>query len=430
MDTANHNSLAFSNTPDAEPEGTFDAVITAVALFRVQAETKKHNQRGVALQAQGNLHGAIAAYDHALALNPHFPEARFNRAVACLALGDTAGALTDCNKALELNPAFANAWNARGAVRSDLDDLAGAIADFDEALRLNPHLAAAYNNRGVARKTQGDLHGALADFDGAIRLQPNYAEAYSNRGSARTSVDDLAGAEADFQCALALAPDNANAHARRGVLLQRQKNWSAALAEYDYALKLHPRLFWVYILRGNTRYHIGDWRGLCADYKTAFMLQPERAANLVLRTLGPGLASGPAEALRDCEEHLRQAPDDPMSHARRGLLLMMSQRDSEATGEFEFCQTGYPEAKPYLELLVEHVKRLRKCEDRRRETGDVAPDEAWERCIDESQEPSVESGAPVYATVSRQYACGDSRGIRALRASPAEQMVFVGRASP
>jgi hypothetical protein len=74
MNPFDHAILAFSSVTDSwAPLDDFDSVITTVALVRVQSEMQRHNQRGVRLQAQKKLHAAIAEYDRALALNPHFP---------------------------------------------------------------------------------------------------------------------------------------------------------------------------------------------------------------------------------------------------------------------------------------------------------------------------------------------------------------------
>ncbi len=161
------------------------------------------------------------------------------------------------------------------------------------------------------------------------------------------------------------APNNANAHLRRGMVLQKRKDMPAAIAEYDHALRIDARLFTAYVLRGNARYHCGDWRGLCADYKAAFALQPDRSAAVVVRTLLPQPADGDVRAaLIDCEEHLQRDAHDPISRARRGLLLLYCGRADEARAELAQCQARYSEAAPYLELIVTHIKRIAAAEVR------------------------------------------------------------------
>ena len=105
----------------------------------------------------------------------------FLRGLARHELGDLAGAIADYDQAIALKPNDAVAYNSRGNARRTQGDLAGAIADYDQAIALKPDDAVAYNSRGNARRTQGDLAGAIADYDQAIALKPDDAVAYYNQ---------------------------------------------------------------------------------------------------------------------------------------------------------------------------------------------------------------------------------------------------------
>jgi len=41
-----------------------------------------------------------------------------------------------------------------------------------------------------------------------------------------------------------------------------------------------------------------------------------------------------------------------MSHARRGLLLILLHREAEAEADFEQCRTRYPRATRYLDRMA------------------------------------------------------------------------------
>ena len=54
-----------------------------------------YNNRGLALQSQGDLEAAVMDFDLAIRINPQFSAAQYNRAWAKYAQGDILGALFD-----------------------------------------------------------------------------------------------------------------------------------------------------------------------------------------------------------------------------------------------------------------------------------------------------------------------------------------------
>ncbi|MEJ2737693.1 MAG: tetratricopeptide repeat protein [Anaerolineae bacterium] len=81
--------------------------------------------------------------------------------------GDLTGAIADYDQAIARYPdhvSQAVAYLTRGNARRDQGDLAGAIADYDRAIARHPSYAAAYLSRGLAHRQAGDLERARADF--------------------------------------------------------------------------------------------------------------------------------------------------------------------------------------------------------------------------------------------------------------------------
>jgi hypothetical protein len=97
---------------------------------------------GLALAWRGDLHGAIAAFDQAIALKPKFAFAYLNRGLAHQRQGETAR----------------------------------AAADLDLAIKYAPYAARGYYNRGVLRREQGNRRGADADANRAVQLDPDYPD--------------------------------------------------------------------------------------------------------------------------------------------------------------------------------------------------------------------------------------------------------------
>ncbi len=340
-----------------------------------------HMNRGVALSDQGDLAGAVAAYDEAIALRSGLREvleprgqwapalrndlakAHMNRGSGLFRGGDLAGAVAAYDEAIaimsglrevleprgqwspELRNALAVAHLNRGSGLFRGGDLAGAVAAYDEAIaimsglrevleprgqwapELRNDLAAAHMNRGVALSDQGDLAGAVAAYDEAIALMSELREvleprgqwspalrnalagAHVNRGVALSDQGDLAGAVAAYDEAIALmsglrevleprgqwAPELRNdlavAHINRGNALSRQGDLAGALAAYDEAIalrsglreELEPRGQWspelrndlagAHMNRGNALSRQGDLAGAVAAYDEAIALR-------------------------------------------------------------------------------------------------------------------------------------------------------------
>jgi tetratricopeptide (TPR) repeat protein len=249
-------------------------------------------------------------------------------------------------------------YNQRGAASHARGDLNGALADFDRALYLNPHYAEAYNNRGAVRHARGEIGRALVDFDRALDLNPRYAEAYNNRGAARHARGDLAGAITDFDRALEFTPncDAASIYHNRGAA--RQGDIDGAIADFNRALEIDPGYCIAYIARGNARYHKRDPE--CqADYRAAFFLDARLTAREIVRLLDDGLRHDLDDVMTSCRKHLRTNPADLVARARRGLTLVLLDRDPEAYHDLRRIFKQCPGWKLFLQLLVEEAKHRR-----------------------------------------------------------------------
>jgi V8-like Glu-specific endopeptidase len=134
---------------------------------------------------QGNLQGALADYDRAIALAPKSSWAYAKRGwLKHDGLKDYQGALADYNQALLIDPKYVDVYCYRGYLKHNkLKDLKGALADYNQALALDPQYAWAYARRAWLKHNDiNDPQGALADYDRALALDPEYAPGYFYRG--------------------------------------------------------------------------------------------------------------------------------------------------------------------------------------------------------------------------------------------------------
>jgi serine/threonine-protein kinase len=256
------------------------AVNEVVAFYRVAvglrpANAPAHSNLGTALQAQGDVQGAIACYKRAIELDPKHVTAHYNLGKAIFEGGDVKGAIACYHKALDLDPKDAYAHCNLGTVLAAQGDLKGAIECYHKALDLKPKLVQAHSNLGNALKAQGDVKEAIACFHKALDLDPKYAEAHCNLGTALAAQGDVKGAIACFKKALDLDPKLANAHNNLGTALRAQGEVKAAIACYRKALDLDPKLANAHNNLGLALYATKDVVGGIACFKQALTLDPK-----------------------------------------------------------------------------------------------------------------------------------------------------------
>jgi tetratricopeptide (TPR) repeat protein len=140
-------------------------------------------------------------------LNPDFSE----RVMSKEQQGDLDGAIAEMDCAIALAK-DSYAYLQRASLKEKKGDLDGAIADFDEVIQRYPTDGGEYFPRSRLKMKKRDYDGAIADADNAIRLlsertAPSVrAAAYSTRGEMKEAKEDFAGAAADYQMALNIVP--------------------------------------------------------------------------------------------------------------------------------------------------------------------------------------------------------------------------------
>lgn len=147
-------------------------------------------------------------------------------------------------KAIAINPKFTQAYYNRGVSKNRLEDYYGAIADFTKAINIDPLFAPAFNNRAMLFKDLGMLDKALEDINNAINIDENQAQYYSNRARIYSenseSSDDviLLYAINDLTVAISLNPDNSYLFLERGMVRYRAIGWGASCNDFLTARKL------------------------------------------------------------------------------------------------------------------------------------------------------------------------------------------------
>lgn len=108
--------------------------MTPIADQDQTAET--WNGKGCAFCENSQFTEALAAFDRAIALTPHYCTAWNNRGNALCGLNRSAEALFAYDKAIALNPTYHQAWFNRGKLLAEMGAYGNALESYERAIAL------------------------------------------------------------------------------------------------------------------------------------------------------------------------------------------------------------------------------------------------------------------------------------------------------
>jgi type I phosphodiesterase/nucleotide pyrophosphatase/tetratricopeptide repeat protein len=168
-----------------------------------------YNNEGLILREHGEAGPAIAAFEQAIAMDPHLASALWNLSDLLFAAGRDAGRSDDLliRSLRDGSPdgvrnvvSRAIARRRTGGIERSLEILAAAVA-------LRPQESELWLFRGRYRVETGDCRGALEDFRRAERIDPANALVPASSGLARLCLGDTEGARREFRRSLEIDPD-------------------------------------------------------------------------------------------------------------------------------------------------------------------------------------------------------------------------------
>jgi Flp pilus assembly protein TadD len=150
-------------------------------------------------------------WTHTLACTSDNYVAHNNLASVLARQGRVVEAIAHYQTALQINPHYAEAHNGFGILLAQQGQSAEAIRHFQKALEIKPDFAAAHNDLGNALADQGRYAEAIEHYQRTIEIEPDYAEAHFNWGNVLAIQGRYAEAIKQFQLALQINPDDVNA---------------------------------------------------------------------------------------------------------------------------------------------------------------------------------------------------------------------------
>jgi capsular polysaccharide biosynthesis protein/tetratricopeptide (TPR) repeat protein len=204
-----------------------------------------HYNLGHVLHQQGDLQGAIASYQQAIALCPDHVSAHYNLAVALEEQGQAGLAIAQYRQTLSLqtetglNQLGVAAYLSLGQALIQQGQVDEAIQTCQQALALGGHSQAElYCCLGEAFAAQGQVEQAIATYQKAISLNPNLAVAHYKLGKIWQQQGQHAAAADCFQRVIQLLPDQAEVYGDCGLALLALGKVSEAMQCWQRAIAL------------------------------------------------------------------------------------------------------------------------------------------------------------------------------------------------
>lgn len=121
--------------------------------------------RGGGLHGAGRFEEAVAAFDAALAIDPHCVEAHLGRGQALRQMGRYEEAVGSYERVLAVSPDLPAALNNRALALEDLQRFEEALESFDQGLRIAPENAEIRFNRGYLLLLLGRFAEGWPDYE-------------------------------------------------------------------------------------------------------------------------------------------------------------------------------------------------------------------------------------------------------------------------
>jgi tetratricopeptide (TPR) repeat protein len=288
-----------------------------------------------ALDRQGRLAEAIAAYQNLLAGEPRNSDALHLLGVAMARSGRAAEGARAISAAVELQPDNPSIQVNLGNVLNEMGRHAEAVDHFARALRLKPDMVAAAHAQGRTLMLLGRLEDALQALAAADRLAPGNSNIRSDLGVVLQRLGRSQEALRQLTSATDINPAHVDALHNRAQVEIALGRLPEALQSLDRALNVQPRSAALYAARGDVLSDLGRASEALASYDRALALQPADAHTLRNRGRTLMTLQRLDEALGAFEAAIRVRDDEVDSHFQRGVVLAKLGRHADALTSFD-----------------------------------------------------------------------------------------------
>ena len=419
--TANRG-LAFAETGDYE---------SGTSLLRSVLES--HPDPVLVQSTIGDIYATVPegqseaerAYNEALSLDANDPRPHVGLGLLQKSSNQFNAALEAFGTALAVDPGYVPAYYERATLRHEINLLDEALQDVDLAITFAPRVGELYALRGQILVQREEWELASRSLEQAMQLGVASTQLNSDLAAAYFELGNLDGAIRMSNAALAQDMDDVGAWYQRGRAYLAQNELGSAVNDFDQGLQRAPEHVGLLVARCTAHARLGDDGSATIDCDAALALDNDNGYALEQRGLIRARAGDRAGAAEDFAEAISYAPDAYEAHYFLGLYALQENR--------------YPQAVESLSRAIELAPLLGKAHAARgvayRITGE------WEGAIDDLETALelvpedvysyYELGLSKRGLADATFDAGDSAAAEALYEEAAEALLeFLNASQP
>jgi tetratricopeptide (TPR) repeat protein len=233
------------------------------------------NNQGSILRLQGDINGAIAAYQQAITAAPQQMEARFNLARLYEDTAQPMKAIECYEKILLLDSNNIQALLRSGNLLQRLQQERVAIKAYKKILVLQPNNVAALLALAICLQSMELHHEAIGYYQKILALQPDNAQAYVNLGVAYKKIEAYDEAIECYHKALKLSPNIDYIYTNLANALSSANRREEALDYYNKALSLNSNSAEAYNGLGYAQHCLADYHDADINFNKALALNAQ-----------------------------------------------------------------------------------------------------------------------------------------------------------
>jgi tetratricopeptide (TPR) repeat protein/TolB-like protein len=214
---------------------------------------------------------AIAASDHALALDPHHAPVHVSLGIIYHGMGKIDRAIEEFERAIELQPLDSDAYKWLGRCYTNKGEMERAVGYFTRAIEIRPGYWDNYNKLGFCYYIFGRYGDAAEEFRRVIRIQPDNYQGYDNLGGVYLFMGQYEDAAAMHRRAIEIYP-NGVSYTNLGTAYFYLGQYEESIAAYNAAVELDPRDEVLFRNLGDAYLRVGRRQEAAAQFERAMKL--------------------------------------------------------------------------------------------------------------------------------------------------------------